>query len=113
MKYGMHILALSLSVLLAACGESAPQPTVAPPVESASTDPKYQNPLLNLPPEQFTEVLGECGKVLYQASAPTDTKCREDVKARAAQKGVTLSDANLDEPLVHDRYQFSIGSEKK
>ncbi|MGL4995525.1 MAG: hypothetical protein ACRC6G_05085 [Deefgea sp.] len=113
MKYGMRCLALGLSVLLVACGESTPQQTSAPQIESASTDPKYQNPLLNMPPAQFAAVLAECGKVLYGADAPTDAKCREDVKGRAVQQGVTLSDANLDEPLVHDRYQFSTSSEKK
>ncbi len=43
MKYGMRCLALGLSVLLVACGESTLQQTAAPQVESASTDPKYQN----------------------------------------------------------------------
>nr|WP_314898941.1 hypothetical protein [uncultured Deefgea sp.] len=65
-----------------------------------------------MPPAQFAAILAECGKVLYSAAAPTDAKCREDVKARAAKLGVTLSDANLDEPLVHDRYQFSTSSDK-
>ena len=113
MKYLMPCAVLAVSVFLVACGESAPQPTTAPQYEGPSSDPKFQNPLLNIPPEQFATVLADCGKVLYEAEAPTDAKCREDVKARAAQQGLTLSDANLDEPLVHDRYQFSISSEKK
>lgn len=113
MTYGMPCLALSLSLLLVACGESTPPQTSAPQIESASSDPKYQNPLLNMPPAQFAAILAECGKVLYGADAPTDAKCRDEVKSRAAKQGLTLSDANLDEPLVHDRYQFSTSNEKQ
>lgn len=112
MKVALRGLVLGLSLLLVACGDKAPPQATTAQIESASSDPKYQNPLLNIPPAQFAELLGDCGKVLYSAAAPADAKCRTDVKERASKQGITLSDAHLDEPLVHDRYQFSVSSKK-
>ncbi len=105
-------LVLALSLVLVACGEKTPSQANSPQIESASSDPKYQNPLLNIPPAQFAELLADCGKVLYGVAAPSDAKCRDEVKARASKQGLTLTDANLDEPLVHDRYQFSTSANK-
>ena len=102
---------LLLALGLVACGESTqPAATVASsaPMSDVSNDPKYQNPLLNVTPEQFAAVLGECGKVLYDAPAASDAACRKTVLEQAAKQGITLSEANLDEPLVHDRYQYSV-----
>ena len=113
MNTALRGLILSLSLVLVACGEKAPAPAAAPQIEAASSDPKYQNPLLNIPPAQFAALLADCGKVLYAVAAPTDAKCRTEVKERASKQGITLSDANLDEPLVHDRYQFSMSSGDK
>ncbi|MBM5574914.1 hypothetical protein [Deefgea sp. CFH1-16] len=103
MKKNNLVLASLLCLSLMACGEKP----VATPIDANSVDPKYQNPLLNIDPAQFSAVLGECGKVLYAASAPTDETCRNDVKARAAKQGIMLTDTHLNEPLVHDRYQYS------
>lgn len=113
MKVVLSGLMLGLSLVLAACGEKAPAPASAPQIEAASSDPKYQNPLLNITPAQFSALLADCGKVLYAVAAPTDAKCRTEVKERASKQGLTLTDANLDEPLVHDRYQFSTSSGEK
>jgi hypothetical protein len=113
MKVALRGLVLGLSLLLVACGDKAPPQATTAQIESASNDPKYQNPLLNIPPAQFAELLGDCGKVLYSVATPSDEKCRAEVKARASKQGVTLSDAHLDEPLVHDRYQFSMSGDKK
>ncbi len=113
----MHIalrgLMLGLSLVLVACGPSD-ENSAAPQVQSASTDPKYQNPLLNIPPAEFATLLADCGEILYGKTAtPNDAKCRGEIIERASKQNITLTDGNLDEPLVHDRYQFGAGSSEK
>ena len=102
------ILLLAATLVLSACGESSQPAAPATPTSDASSDPKYQNPLLNVTPDQFTAVLGECGKVLYDAPAASDGACRKTVLEQASKQGVTLLEAHLDEPLVRDRYQYSV-----
>ncbi|QLG87256.1 hypothetical protein HQ393_02760 [Chitinibacter bivalviorum] len=100
-----------MALNLVACGDKAEnQAVVQNQSQSQSTDPRYQNPLLNANPEQFKQILADCGKLMFgefAAPAEVQTKCKEDMKKRAAELGLTLTDANLSEQLVAERYKFT------
>ncbi|WP_410497839.1 hypothetical protein [Chitinibacter sp. S2-10] len=112
MQFLKYAVALAMALNLAACGDQAEnQGAVQASAvnEAASTDPRYQNPLLNANPEQFNEVLADCGKLLFgeqSASDEVQAKCKQDMIARAAKLGLTITEADIAEQLVKDRFHF-------
>lgn len=110
------VLASLLALNLAACGDKAENNAAAPAAESQSNDPRYVNGLLNANPQQFNEILADCGKLMFGEHAAPDevvVKCRQDMISRAAKLGITLTDAQIAEPLVKDRYHFMLRNESK
>ncbi len=104
------LLVASLLLGLSACGDKAEnQGGGSSAVEAQSSDPRYQNALLNANPEQFSQILADCGKLMFgehQAPEEVQVKCRQDMISRASSIGLTISEHDIAEQLVKDRYQF-------
>jgi hypothetical protein len=111
MRFISFVIAAALLLNLSACGDKAEnQAAVQSQSETQASDPRYQNPLLNINPQQFSQILADCGKLLFGEHTPPEeviAKCKVDIKSRAAELSVTLSDENIGEPLVRERYNFT------
>ncbi|QLI80387.1 hypothetical protein HZU75_01890 [Chitinibacter fontanus] len=118
MHYLKFIIAAALLLNLSACGDKAENQSAGQQnAQTQSSDPRYQNGLLNANPQQFTEILADCGKLMFgEHVAPEEVqlKCRQDMIARAEKLGIKINEANIAEQLVKDRYNFMLreGSKK-
>jgi hypothetical protein len=109
MKFANVVLIGVLAFGLLACGNQAENQATNSTAEAQSSDPRYQNGLLNVNPQQFDEILADCGKLLFgEHIAPDEVqlKCRQDMIARASSMGITITEAHIGEQLVKDRYHF-------
>ncbi|WP_047393986.1 hypothetical protein [Chitinibacter sp. ZOR0017] len=108
-----YLLAAGLSCLLMACGDQAENQggTAQPAAQAQANDPRYANALLNANPAQFNEILADCGKLLFGEHAAPDevkSKCYVGMAERAQKLGLKISEADINEPLVKERYRFTL-----
>ncbi|WP_035051859.1 hypothetical protein [Andreprevotia chitinilytica] len=103
------ILPLLLAALVAGCDKPA-TPQVAAPGTSSTADTGYRepNPLLNLPPEQFKTVLGDCAyKVFVATQHPDDAtrkQCYSDIRTRLkAAVNQEITDHEFENPYIPQR----------
>ncbi|WP_373975882.1 hypothetical protein NT239_03710 [Chitinibacter sp. SCUT-21] len=111
MKFLQAVVVGALVLSLGACGDKAENQATTQTADAQSSDPRYQNGLLNANPQQFTEILADCGKLMFgEHLAPDEVqaKCRKDMVERANKLGITLTEAHIAEPLVKDRYNFMV-----
>ncbi|BCL75517.1 hypothetical protein JHS3_12530 [Jeongeupia sp. HS-3] len=108
--------AFALLILLSGC-EPAPIAPDTPRTAAASSvanaalqrmdEQRAKNPLLNVPPQVFLEVIGDCGEKLFGSTpdagaAPT---CLASIRAAASKAGLgEISDAQMAEPYIAERW---------
>ncbi|AOX99647.1 hypothetical protein [Jeongeupia sp. USM3] len=109
---------LAALALLTGCEPAPVAPKVASPVAEApaaqpanTTEARHANPLLNVPPDVFMTVIGDCGDKLFgskpDASATQD--CMAAIRAAASQAGLgDISDIQLADPYIGERWRSEI-----
>ncbi|MBM3114667.1 hypothetical protein [Jeongeupia naejangsanensis] len=118
-----YLPALAVLALLAGCepapvvpgAASTPSVATAPtPVHNA--DDRASNPLLNVPPDAFMSVIGDCGNKLFgkkpDGSATID--CLAEIRASARKAGLgEISDIQLADPYISERWRSEMAKQSQ
>ncbi|WP_432720880.1 hypothetical protein R0381_002859 [Jeongeupia wiesaeckerbachi] len=118
-----YLPAFAVLALLAGCepapvapgGASAPSVAVAP-TPTHTADDRATNPLLNVPPDVFMSVIGDCGNKLFgskpEGGATID--CLAAIRTAASKAGLgELSDIQLADPYISERWRSEMAKQSQ
>ncbi|GHD63531.1 hypothetical protein [Jeongeupia chitinilytica] len=107
--------ALAIVALLAGCEPAPVAPkvastpvAVAPQAAVGVSEERAHNPLLNVPPDVFMGVIGECGNKLFgsKPDAGAAKGCLASIREAARKAGLgEVSDIQLADPYIAERWR--------